>query len=281
GAAIAALLAIVAVTVAWWALALWPADAGAIEWLERTRAACFGSPPGGLPDTRGWLLLIGEPLGMVALLLVVWPGAVMRDIRRWRSSLAGRAALYVLPVLVVGLLAIAVRQVAAVQRAGAPPTVEPAGIRRDFSADLQGLVLVDQQGVRRSLVDLAERPALLTAAFGHCETVCPTMVHDLIRMRDQSGRGDLPVIVITVDPWRDTPNRLAGIAALWQLGEQDLLLSGTVDEVELALDRLKIARSRDLRTGDVAHVPVVFRLDAGRVTTRFDGGWGAVLEGET
>ncbi len=272
----AAVLAIFVVTVAWWALALWPTTAATPEWLERTRAACFGSPPGGLPDTRGWLLLIGEPLGMVALLMVVWPGALSADIRRWHRSLAGRAVLYTLPVLVLGLLTLAVRQVAAVQRAGSPPAVEPDGVLQQFSANLDGLVLVDQHGEQQSLAALAERPALLTAAFAHCESICPTLVADLLRARDQSGRPELPIIVITVDPWRDTPNRLPGIANGWQLGPHDLVLSGTIDEVEQALDRWQVSRTRNLSSGDVAHVPVVFLLGDGNITARLDGGWGGV-----
>lgn len=275
GATIAALVAIVAITVAWWALALWPADSTTPEWLERTRAAYFGSPPGGLPDTRGWLLLIGEPLGLVAMLLIVWPDAVRNDVRRLRNSVAGRTLLTVVPLLVAGLLFVAVRRVAAVQRDGAVAP-ELVGVMRDVAVDLGGLVLVDQHGESRSLEEIAATPTLLTAAFGHCETVCPTLVRDLMRVRADAGRSEVPLVVITVDPWRDTPSRLAGVARAWQLGPADLLLSGSVAEVELALDRLAVARSRNLDNGDVVHVPVVFAFDGGNVAARFDGGWTGV-----
>lgn len=277
GATIAALMAIVAVTVAWWALALWPADSTTSEWLERTRAACFGSTAGGLPDTRGWLLLIGEPLGLVAMLLIVWPDAVRDDVGRLRNSVAGRTLLVAVPLLVTGLLLVAVGRVVAVQR-DAIGTNELVGVRRDFEINLGELALVDQHGRHHSLKEIAGTPALLTAAFGHCETVCPTLVADLMRIRADAGREDVPLVVVTVDPWRDTPARLAGVATSWRLGPSDLLLSGPVAEVERVLDRLSVARSRNLDNGDVVHVPVVFALGGGTVTARFDGGWSGVAD---
>ena len=42
GLALLTLVAIIAITAAWWALALWPVGASAPEWLARTRSACFG-----------------------------------------------------------------------------------------------------------------------------------------------------------------------------------------------------------------------------------------------
>jgi len=73
--ALGALATILAITAAWWALALWPL-AGAPAWLARTREVCFGAAPGGLPDAGGWILLIGEPVGLVTVLAVVWGGAL-------------------------------------------------------------------------------------------------------------------------------------------------------------------------------------------------------------
>ena len=67
-----ALVAIVAITAAWWALALWPVGSEAPEWLLRTRQVCFGSNADTLPSAAGWLLLIGQPASMIMLLVMVW-----------------------------------------------------------------------------------------------------------------------------------------------------------------------------------------------------------------
>jgi hypothetical protein len=87
--ALAALVAIGLVTAAWWALALYPA-ATAPDWVSRTRLACFGAAPGGLPNAGGWILLAGEPLGMLAMLLAAFGDAVRRDLRWAASHVAGR-----------------------------------------------------------------------------------------------------------------------------------------------------------------------------------------------
>ena len=73
-----ALAAMGLVSVAWWALALWPASAATPEWLLRTREVCFGASRDTLPNAGGWILLIGEPItanlliGLVAVFAGIW-----------------------------------------------------------------------------------------------------------------------------------------------------------------------------------------------------------------
>ena len=80
--AVGALTAILAITASWWALALWPAAPTAPDWLLRTREVCFGTTPDGLPQAGGWILLIGQPIGMIALLMVIWPEELRAGIAR-------------------------------------------------------------------------------------------------------------------------------------------------------------------------------------------------------
>lgn len=122
-------------------------------------------------------------------------------------------------------------------------------------------------------------PPLVTFAFGHCTTVCPVIVHDLQAARRLAGRPETPLIVITLDPWRDTPERLPALMEHWELAPQDRIFSGFAPDVEQALDSLGIARRRSLTTGDVDHVTVVLILDAaGRIAWRVDGGSRGVAE---
>ena len=76
--ALGALAAIILVTAAWWALALWPTAPGTPAWVDRARAVCFGVTGNRLPNAGGWIVLIGEPLGMLGFLLIVW-GRVVRE----------------------------------------------------------------------------------------------------------------------------------------------------------------------------------------------------------
>ena len=277
--AFAALLLVLAITAAWWALALWPAGAAEPEWLSRTRAACFGSAPGGLPDAGGWVLLIGEPMGMLGVLAVVWGHTLRRDlervraVRRWRLAAAGVAA-----ATLVGVASLGVRVARAWER-GQPTVLLGPGVPMRLDLSPPTTSLVDQHGARVSLADLRGRPALLTVAFGHCATVCPTVVNDLRRARQTAGRADVQLVVVTLDPWRDTPDRLSSLAAHWALGTGDRVLSGSVADVEQVLDALGIGRRRNETTGDIEHGSTVMLVSSrGRVEWRIDGGWNRVGE---
>ncbi|HEX9893036.1 MAG TPA: SCO family protein [Gemmatimonadales bacterium] len=279
GAASLTLLLILLITAAWWALALWPA--GAIEpvWLMRTRAACFGSSPGGLPDAGGWILLIGEPIGMLGALLLVWGGALRDDLRRigadrrWRWVMAAVAVVSVVYPVLLGV------RVALALGFGAPRAATPAGASSPMDIDASGFVLTDQYGGRISLAGIGGRPALLIFAYGHCTTVCPTLVHEARTARVAANRLDVPLVVVSLDPWRDTPERLRFLASAWQLGPEDRVLSGSVQEVERTLDALGVGRRRDGTTGDIDHIGTVMALDdRGHIVGRIDGGWGRVRE---
>ncbi|HJU87524.1 MAG TPA: SCO family protein, partial [Gemmatimonadota bacterium] len=69
------------------------------------------------------------------------------------------------------------------------------------------------------------------------------------------------VIVVTLDPWRDTPSRLRSIEESWEMGNGARVASGPVPQVEAVLDAWGIERSRDSRNGDLVHVPRVFVVD--------------------
>lgn len=139
--------------------------------------------------------------------------------------------------------------------------------------------LIDQRGERISLADFRGRPVILTFAFGHCTTVCPLVVRQVEEARSAANRQDVPLVVITLDPWRDTPDRLSQIVSEWALGPRDHLLSGSVEQVGRALDALGVQRQRDERTGDIEHVSMVMATDdRGHVGWRVDGGGGGVRE---
>jgi len=279
GAASLALLLILVTTAAWWALALWPAGPVEPLWLVRTRAACFGSAPGGFPDAGGWILLIGEPIGMLAVLLLVWGGALRDELRRmradprWRFVLLGVGGLSVMGLAAFG------QRAAFAAGIGAPARPAVSGAATAVDIDASGFVLTDQHGRSTSLAGFPGKPVLLTFAFGHCTTVCPTLVHEVSAARAAADRAEVPLLIISLDPWRDAPARLASLASAWELAPQDRVLSGSVEEVERTLSALGITRRRNPTTGDVDHGGTVMVLNAsGHIVWRIDGGWGRVRE---
>jgi protein SCO1/2 len=154
--------------------------------------------------------------------------------------------------------------------------------RLDRAAPALGLV--DQRGARLEAEHLRGRPALVTFAFAHCEAVCPAVVRQVVaaqqRLRSESGAAGVPrVVVVTLDPWRDTPSRLPALAESYALGADGFVLSGAVDEVNALLDRWGVARGRDAQTGEIAHPPLVYVLDAeGRIAFASTGGTEALVE---
>jgi protein SCO1/2 len=278
GGALIALAAILLITAAWWALALWPASAEP-EWLTRTRAACFGSERGGLPDVSGWILLIGEPIGMLGALAVIWGRSLRRDVTWLMGRPVRRAvALTTVAMLLVATSVLGVR-VARAWDGGRNAYALDYGSFRRIDRATPSFSLVDQHGRPTALADLRGRPAIVTFAFGHCATVCPVIVHDLRAVRSRAGRAEVPLVVISLDPWRDTPERLATIASAWELASHDRVLSGTVAEVNAALDDLGVARRRNEATGDVDHATTVYLLDRdGRLAWRGDGGVAGISE---
>ena len=274
GTASIALLVILAITAAWWALALWPAGAAPPEWLERTRAACFGAAHNGLPDLGGWILLVGEPMGMLGVLVAVWPDALRHDLRRMQARRSWRLAGFSLVVMGVAGLATLGWRVARASAFGVAPRTVASGTATRVDVDISALALTDQHGSRVSFGDFRGRPVLLTFAFGHCGTVCPMVVHDVLAARTAVNRAEVPLVVMTLDPWRDVPDRLSSLAEQWGVGAGDRVLSGSVTEVERALDSLGIGRQRDEMTGNIEHGGTVMLVDArGHITWRLDGGW--------
>ena len=117
---------------------------------------------------------------------------------------------------------------------------------------------------------------LVTFAYAHCETVCPVIVRDVLSAQAalSTSRVKPAVMIVTLDPWRDTPSRLPAIARDWQLPANDAwMLGGDPARVEAALTSWNVARSRDERTGEVTHPSLVFVVDArGRIAFATTGG---------
>lgn len=263
--ALLALLAIGVVTIGWWALALWPVP-GNPEWLTRARAVCFNAGPSGMPDVSGWMVLIGQPLGMVAFLAVVWPKPLFGGISSLTSLRWGRVVLAgVVALMVAGAFGVSLRVGQAATRTVMPTLPESPSVathpRLDRPAPALGLV--NQRGETIDLSDLRGRPAVVTFAFGHCGDICPVVVREARQARDETlGPVGAAFVVITLDPWRDTPPRLGDLATRWELAPGDQMLGGSVEQVETVLDAWNVARTRNPVTGDIAHPPLTFLLDA-------------------
>lgn len=272
-AALTALVALVVITAAWWVLALWPADDTTPEWVLRTRVACFGTTETGLPDAGGWVLLIGQPLGMLGFLAMTWGRELRAGLALATSRVVGQIATGVLAALIVAGLAGAVVRV---KTAGYEPFSTGAG---DIAAQLTrvndpapALALVDQSGQAISLEAFRGRRVLIGFAFAHCQTVCPLIVSDMLAAQRLIEEDPPAVLVVTLDPWRDTPSRLPSMAEQWGLPADAHVLSADVETVERTLNAWRVPRVRNEKTGDIIHPAIVYVIGRdGRIAFAVSG----------
>ena len=258
-AAVGALALILVITAGWWALALWPADASTPEWVLRTRTACFGATESGLPEAGGWVLLIGQPLGMLGFLAMVWGRELRAGLTLATSRTAGQLVTgTVAALIVVGLSGAVVR----VRTAGYEPFSTGAG---DIAAQLTrlndpapALGLIDQSGREIGVDAFRGRRVLVGFAFAHCATVCPLIVSDMLDAQRAVEDDPPAVVVVTLDPWRDTPGRLPTMAEQWGLHGDAHVLSGDPETVERVLNAWRVPRVRNEKTGDIIHPAIVY-----------------------
>jgi len=255
--ALGALGAVILLTGGWWALALWPLPDSTPEWLVRTRAVCFGNRRDALPPPGGWLLLLSQPVGMLAVLMTVWGGALRSGLTGLARSGLGRLALAAGSlVLLAGAGGVGWR-VATAEHAVTPEGAAEGRLLA-LSDPAPALKLVNQHGDSVALDRFRGRPVLVTFAFAHCETVCPTLVRAALDTRRRFETAGVVALVVTLDPWRDTPSRLPSIAARWDLGPDEHFLSGSVEAVEASLNAWKVPRVRNQATGELIHPSVTY-----------------------
>jgi len=268
------------VTGGWWALAFAPLPVDG-DWLARARSVCFGTLSNGLPDRWGWMLLVLGPLSMLGFLVAVW-GRDLVACGRWLARRpAGIVLLAALTTAgaagaggVAARVALASRAAAAFSPATAVEPL-PEGYLRGVDPAPE-LGLVDQRGERLTVASLGGRPAVVLFAYAHCTNVCPMLVATI--HRTYASFSALPaaerprLVVVTLDPWRDTPRSLPTLAAGWGLDRIPgaVVLSGEVAEVQAVWSRWGIEAERDPASGQITHPALVFVVDSsGRLAYRF------------
>ncbi len=260
---------IVGATLCWWTFALVPIGRAAPEWIARTRYICFGTDVHGVPDAAGWLMLIAQPVGMLLALLIGWRDSARSLLHRAQRSRGARrsGAVAFVVILVIGALGAWRVGTLVAQRSRANAPIEGYSAMWRPAPPLE---LTDQFGATRSLHGMRGRTTFVAFVYAHCETVCPLVIADALNAQrllgvDAQGSLRTGVLLVTLDPWRDTPARLPHLAAQWHLPRNAYVLSGDTVEVERALERWQVVQLRDTQTGEVTHVPVIYVVDGSGV----------------
>lgn len=125
--------------------------------------------------------------------------------------------------------------------------------------------LVGTDGRPFSSQRLAGKPYALFFGFTYCPDVCPTTLARLARLRTALGKGDgsVAIVLVTVDPERDTPAAMARYAKLF--GTPVIALTGTTEAIERVKTRFGVYSAKVPQPGadyTVDHTATVFLIDS-------------------
>ena len=132
------------------------------------------------------------------------------------------------------------------------PTPELHGTALVPPAPAPDFELVDQDGEPWTLARARGEPALLFFGFTTCAHTCP-MVLSRLRAADD----DVHIVLVTVDPARDTPERLSG----WLSAFGPPITGLTGDPQVLAQVRDAYGAWVSTAGGDLTHSGVVYGID--------------------
>ena len=139
----------------------------------------------------------------------------------------------------------------------------------------------DQRGAAVRLPSLAGTVRVVAMVYTSCHATCPLIVGELKRIEASlpaDRRGDVGFVLVSLDPARDTPGRLAEWAertrldpARWTLLNGD---AGAVREIAAALG-VRYQPQGNPDAGDLAHTNVITVLDATGAVAHQQVGLGA------
>ena len=146
---------------------------------------------------------------------------------------------------------------AASAHAGTPAVESPTSIYQFQAA------LTDQDGVARGLDLYRGKPVLITLFYASCPAACPLII-DTLRATEKDltagQRTDLRVLLISIDPDRDTPAALRALADQRRIDTSRWTLARADPETVRTLAALLNVQYRQLPSGEFNHSPVITLL---------------------
>jgi protein SCO1/2 len=147
------------------------------------------------------------------------------------------------------------------------------------------VALTDQSGRPAGLDDLRGRPVVLTFLYTHCPDVCPLTLANIAaasRAVAATGGERPAVVVVTVDPDRDTIERLRAYAGGWPADWR--FLTGDYRQLApiwraygVAVEKRPLPHSSEVHTGyAIVHTNKTVLVDReGRLSGELVGAWTA------
>jgi protein SCO1 len=180
-----------------------------------------------------------------------------------RAAVVGILMLVPLVLVVVGLVALVLRDNAGGTGASATATQDPASFAYADVRPAPALELTDQDGKPFSLASLRGQPVMVFFGYTHCPDVCPATIGNVNQVLLTTGEGPRAVFV-SIDPERDDPAAMKQY--LQYLPKAYVGLSGTPSDVRRNADAWGVKYARiDTASANgyaMAHTADIFLVDA-------------------
>jgi protein SCO1/2 len=127
------------------------------------------------------------------------------------------------------------------------------------------LELTGADAARRAFAQLRGTPMLITMFYASCQGVCPVLAFAMRRIDaalTPAQRANLRLVMVSIDPERDTPAALAEFARINQIEEPRWLLASTPRAAMRELAAALGIRFRQLPDGSFSHSTVITLIDA-------------------
>jgi protein SCO1/2 len=149
------------------------------------------------------------------------------------------------------------------------------------AADLPGdsvyhldVPLVDQDGVGFKFADGHGKPRVVSMFYTSCRYVCPLIIDTLLkteRALPEAERGKLEVLLVSIDPDKDTPEALKRVADKRHLDTPRWRLARTDKAHVRRLAAVLGIQYKQLEDREFSHSSALVLLDAqGRISARSD-----------
>lgn len=112
----------------------------------------------------------------------------------------------------------------------------------------RGFELTDHKGLRRTLANFKDKGVLLFFGYTNCPGPCPTALAEMAQVVKQVGADRMQGLFVTVDPERDTPEKLAAYVTTFH--PSFLGLRGSRQELEKAAKEFKIYYQAQIQDKD-------------------------------